>query len=74
MSKKIYFNTKPLDRDLILNTQTRIRHLNQKQNVDINELLNRVKIDKKKETKKKFLFLGLAFLPISLIGCLLIFI
>jgi hypothetical protein len=70
--KKIYYNTKSAERDLNLNTPVPIRYLGQKRNVDINELLNRVKIEKKNQIKNKLFFLGLAVLPISLIGFLLI--
>ena len=70
--KNIYYNTKSAERDLNLNTPVPIRYLGQKRNVDINELLNRVKIEKKNQIKNKLFFLGLAVLPISLIGFLLI--
>jgi hypothetical protein len=72
--KNIYYNTKSAERDLNLNTPVPIRYLGQKQNVDINELLNRVKIEKKNKIKNKLFFLGLAVLPICLIGFLLIYI
>ena len=72
--KKIYYNTKSAERDLNLNTPVPIRYLGQNRNVDINELLNRVKIEKKNQIKNKLFFLSVAALPISLIGILLIFI
>ena len=72
--KKIYYNTKPAERDLDSTAPVQIRHLGQKQNVDINELLNRVKIEKKNQIKDKLFFLGIAVLPVSFIGILLIFI
>ena len=72
--KNIYYNTKSAERDLNLNTPVPIRYLGQKQNVDINELLNRVKIEKKNKIKNKLFFLIVAALPISFIGILLIFI
>ncbi len=50
--KKIYYNTKSAERDFNLNTPVPIRYLGQKRNVDINELLNRVKKEKKKSNKK----------------------
>ena len=74
MLKNIYYNTKSAERDLNLNTPVPIRYLGQKRNVDINELLNRVKIEKKNQIKNKLFFLGLAVMPISFIGILLIFI
>ena len=72
--KKIYYNTKSAERDLNLNTPVQIKYLGKKKSVDINELLNRVKTEKKNQIKNKLFFLGLAVLPVSLIGVLLIFI
>ena len=72
--KNIYYNAKSAERDLNLNTPVQVRYLAQKQKVDINELLNRVKIEKKNQIKNKLFFLSIAALPISLIGILLIFI
>ena len=74
MLKNIYYNTKSAERDLNLNTPVQIKYLGKKQNVDINELLNRVKTEKKNQIKNKLYFLGLAVMPVSLIGILLIFI
>ena len=74
MLKNIYYNTKSAERDLNLNTPVQIKYLGKKQNVDINELLNRVKTEKKNQIKNKLFFLSIAALPISLIGILLIFI
>ena len=72
--KNIYYNTKSEERDLELKAQVQIKYLGPKQNVNINELLNRVKIEKKNQIKNKLFFLSIAALPISLIGILLIFI
>ena len=72
--KKIYYNTRTTERDLDSTAPVQIRHLGQKRNVDINELLNRVKIEKKNQIKDKLFFLGIAVLPVSFIGILLIFI
>ena len=72
--KNIYYNGKSAERDLKLNTPVQVRYQGQKQNVDINELLNRVKIEEKNQIKNKLFFLSIAALPISLIGILLIFI
>ena len=72
--KNIYYNGKSAERDLKLNTPVQIRYQVQKQKVDINELLNKVKIEEKNQIKNKLYFLGLAVLPVSFIGILLIFI
>ena len=72
MLKNIYYNGKFAERGLNPNTPVQIRYLGESQNVDINELLNRVKKEKKNQIKNKLFFLGLAVLPVSLIGILLI--
>ena len=74
MFKNIYYNTRTTERNLKLNTPVQIRYQVQKQKVDINELLNKVKIEEKNQIKNKLFFLSIAALPISLIGILLIFI
>ena len=43
-----------------------IQYINQKRIVDINKLLNRVRIDKKEETKKKIIFYSLTILALGL--------
>ena len=40
----------------------------QNRNVDINKLLNRVKVEKKKETKEKIIFYSSVILALSLMG------
>jgi hypothetical protein len=72
--KNIYYNTKLAERDLEIKAPVQIRYLGHKQKVDINELLNRVKIEEKNKIKNKLFFLLVAALPISFIGVLLIFI
>ena len=74
MLKNFYYNRNLAERDLNLNTPVQIKYLGKKKSVDINELLNRVKTEKKNQIKNKLYFLGLAVLPVSFIGILLIFI
>ena len=69
--KNIYYNTKSAERDLELKAPVQIRYLGQKKNVDINELLNRVKIEKKNETQKKTIFFSSVVLTLVLIGTFL---
>ena len=45
-----------------------VQYIDQKRIVDINKLLNRVKIDQKNETKRKIIFYSLTILGLSLIG------
>ena len=49
-----------------------IQYINQKMNVDINILLNRIRIDKKNETKKKIIFYSLTILALGLFSTLVI--
>jgi hypothetical protein len=44
------------------------QHINQKRIVDINKLLNRVRMNKKDETKRKIIFNILAIFGLSLFG------
>ena len=63
-------------RELDLNREKKLK--NQKQNldpkivVDINKLLNRVKIEERNETKKKITFFSLILLSLSLIGTIIV--
>ena len=49
------------------------QYTSQKKVVDINKLLNRVKIDKKNETRRKIIFFISSILGFSLIGTLIAF-
>jgi len=48
------------------------KYIDQKRIVDINKLLNRVRIDKKNETKRQIVFYSSIVLLISLFGTLII--
>ena len=50
-----------------------VQYIDQKRIVDINKLLNRVKMDKKIETKKKIIFYSFIVLGLSLLGTLITF-
>ena len=43
-----------------------VKYIDQKRIVDINKLLNRVKIDQKNETKRKIIFYSLTILALGL--------
>ena len=45
-----------------------VEQINQKRRVDINKLLNRVRIDKKNENKKKIIFFSFGILLLGLMG------
>ena len=48
-----------------------VQYIDQKRIVDINKLLNRVKIDQKNETKRKIIFYSFIILGLSLLGTLI---
>ena len=48
-----------------------VQYIDQKRIVDINKLLNRVKIDQKNETKRKIIFYSYTVLGLSLLGALI---
>jgi hypothetical protein len=50
-----------------------VQYIDQKRIVDINKLLNRVKIDQKNETKRKIIFYSFVILGLSLFGTLIAF-
>ena len=69
---KVYFhNGKSIDQNINTKRLSEVNHIGEKQVVDINKLLNRVKIDKKNETKKKIIFYSLVILGLSLLGTLI---
>ena len=49
------------------------QYIDQKRIVDINKLLNRVRIDKKNETKRRIVFYSSTILGLSLLGTLITF-
>ena len=48
-----------------------VQYIDQKRIVDINKLLNRVKIDQKNERKRKIIFYSLTVLGLFLLGTLI---
>ena len=51
-----------------------VQYIDQKRIVDINKLLNRVKIDQKNETKRKIIFYSLTILALGLFSTLIMII
>ena len=71
---KIYFhNGKSIDQNINTKRLSEAQYVSEKQVVDINKLLNRVKIDQKNETKRKIIFYSLVILGLSLLGTLIAF-
>ena len=55
--RKVYFhNSKSNDQNINTKRLSEVQYVSEKQVVDINKLLNRVKIDQKNEIKKKIFF------------------
>ena len=71
--RKVYFhNGKSIDQNINIKRLSEVRHVSEKQVVDINKLLNRVKMDQKNETKRKIIFYSFTILVLSLLGTLII--
>jgi len=72
--RKVYFhNGKSIDQKINTKRLSEAQHVSEKQVVDINKLLNRVKIDQKNETKGKIFFYSFVILGLSLLGTLISF-
>ena len=70
--RKVYFhNDKSIDQNINTRRLSEAQHVSEKQVVDINKLLNRVKVDQKNETKKKIIFYISTVLGLSLLGTLI---
>ena len=68
---KVYFhNEKSIDQNINTKRLSEAQHIGERQVVDINKLLNRVKIDKKNETKQKIISYSFVILGLSLLGTL----
>ena len=64
---KVYFhNGKSIDQNINTKRLSEVQYVSEKQVVDINKLLNRVKIDQKNETKRKIIFYSLTTLALGL--------
>ena len=71
---KVYFhNEKSIDQNINTKKLSKVQHISERQVVDINKLLNRVKIDQKNETKRKIIFYSFVILGLSLLGTLITF-
>ena len=67
--RKVYFhNDKSIDQNINTKRLSEVQHVSEKQVVDINKLLNRVKIDQRNETKRKIIFYSSTVLGLSLLG------
>ena len=72
--RKVYFhNEKSIDQNINTKRLSEAQHISERQVVDINKLLNRVKIDQKNETKRKIIFYSFIIMGLSLFGALITF-
>ena len=71
---KVYFhNEKSIDQNINTKRLSEAQYIGERQVVDINKLLNRVKIDQKNETKRKIIFYSFVLLGLCLLGTLITF-
>ena len=66
-----YHNEKSIDQNINTKKLSKAQNVSEKQVVDINKLLNRVKIDQKNETKRKIFFYSFTALGLFLLGTLI---
>ena len=71
MQSKIFHNTKYLEENLTTNNMPSSTYLNRKKIVDVNKLLNRVKINRQNEKKNKIIFFSSGIILLSLVGTFL---
>ena len=68
MNKGIFYNQRYITENSETKKVSTVSYVSKKNKVDINKLLNRVKIEKKNQNKKKILSLSLGILLITLMG------
>ena len=66
MPKSYFHNNKFNYESKDKNIPTPVQYINQKRNVDINKLLNQIKIEKKNAIKKQIIFYSLVILALSI--------
>ena len=66
MQKTYFHDRKHYSEKKVQKKTIPLQYIDQKKIVDINKLLNRVKIDQKNETKRKIIFYSLTTLAIGL--------
>ena len=71
MPKVNFHNGRSIDQNINTKRLSEVQHVSEKQVVDINKLLNRVKIDQKNETKRKIILYSFIILGLSLLGTLI---
>ena len=72
MQKTYFHNRKHIIEDKVRKKTIALEYIDQKRIVDINNLLNRVRIDEKNETKRKIIFYSSSILALSLFSTLIV--
>ena len=71
MQKTYFHNGKSFSQNINTKRLSEVQSIGEKQVVDINKLLNRLKIDQKNETKRKIIFYSFTTVALSLFGTLI---
>ena len=71
MQKTYFHDKKHISEKKVEKKTIPLQYIDQKRIVDINKLLNRVKIDQKNEKKQKIIFYSFIILGLSLLGTLI---
>ena len=71
MLKTYFHDKKHISEKKVQKKTIPLQSIDQNRIVDINKLLNRVKIDQKNETKRKIIFYSSIILGLSLLGTLI---
>jgi len=71
MQKTYFHDRKHISEKKVQKKTIPLQYIDQKRIVDINKLLNRVKIDQKNEKKQKIIFYSFTILGLSLLGTLI---
>jgi hypothetical protein len=73
LQKQVFHNRKLLDQRINKKRLSQVQYIDEKRVVDINKLLNRVKIDQKKEIQKKIILYSFVMLGLILFGTFITF-
>ena len=72
MQKTYFHNRKHTSENKVHKKTIPLQYIDQKRIVDINKLLNRVRIDKKNETKRQIIFYSAAILALTLFSTFIV--
>ena len=72
MQKTYFHNRKNISEKKVQKKTIPLQYIDQQKIVDINKLLNRVKIDQKNETKRKIIFYSSAILALTLFSTFIV--